>query len=280
MAKIHSKVWQSKFKANRASCIERFEYCYRFMFPQSREWTRRAIKKQIEKEKRSRIKVSEPERDRKKERMKWFKRERMSVSFTNEKHEEGHCVEEATVTEITFHTEDRDSTFLCLRKSGGKSPTLTLEWCKHIPRNAHTHLPFRQNMAPHSFPRLSTRNKQRLLSLLFLFTLSWFSSLPRSLFLYSTRSKRPHTDTRIPTHTHSSLPFASRHLPPSLSPLIHTCTRSEWQLANFYTTGNCLATPPFCFPPPSLSLPASLNISPPSWQPPFPSLHPPISVKR
>lgn len=69
------------------------------------------------------------------------------------------------------------------------------------------------------------------------------------------------TQTHWSWHIHSTL-----HLPPLLSPLTHTCTRSEWQQANFYTAGNCLATPPHFASPPSL--PTSLDISLPHWHPP------------
>lgn len=133
-------------------------------------------------------------------------------------------------------------------------------------------------MAPHLFPHLSTRNKYRLLSLLFLLTLPWFPSfLPSfplllSLSLYTARSKRSHTDARILTHTLLS-PVAS----PDISPRTHTCTRSEWQLANFYTAGNCFATPPTLLPL-SLSPCISECLSTTLHNPPL--ISPPPSVLR
>lgn len=184
---------------------------------------------------------------------------------------EEYCV--ADVIEIMFHTEDREGfNFSLFGKSGWKVPHS--QWSDA--NTFHTHLPFRQNMAPHLFPHLSTRNKERFLSLVFLCTLFWFPSFSPSPLLsspsFSTQSKRTHTDAQIPTRTLLS-PVASHHLPPSISPLTHT-----------HTTGNCLASPPHILIPSTVSLsishPVSLNISPPQWPPPTPTISPPPLVLR
>ena len=202
------------------------------------------------------------------------------VPFTKEKHMRKDIVWWKLLGRrlLSTHMGERWSpTFLCLRKSGGKSPTVAPGWCKHTHTHAHTHthththLPFRQNMAPHLFPHLSTRNECRSLPLLFLFRLSRSSSFspsfplsPSPFSLYSARSKRSHTDARIPTHK-LLCPVASLaiSLPLSLSlslPLTHTAS----QLPH---CRKLLCDPPtLCFPPRSLS--ASLNISPPRWQSP------------
>ena len=102
-----------------------------------------------------------------------------------------------------------------------------------------------------------------------------FSCLPLHSFLSSPLSCSPllssllpplsaalcqsvHTQTHRSRHTLFS-PVASRNLPPTCSPL--TRTRSEWQIANFYTAGNRLVTPPFCSPLLTLSLSLHLLIS-------------------
>lgn len=150
--------------------------------------------------------------------------------------------------------------------------------------NTHTHLPFRQNMAPHLFPHLSTRNERRSLSLLFLFRPSQSSSFspsfplsPSPFFLYSARSKCSHTDARIPTHTLlSPVTSLAISLPLSLSLPPHTHALSGSQPAS--TLQETALRPPDTLLPPSLSLCISeclsttLTITPSSLRP--------ISVKR
>lgn len=136
--------------------------------------------------------------------------------------------EEAAVTEITFHTEERDGAqlFFVSESLGGKSSTHTRVMQTH-PCNAHTHTHTLTFQTEHGSSLLPTRNKCRLLPLLFLLTLSRVSSSFHSFsspFLYTARPKRSRTDTRILTHTLLS-PVASLAISlPLFSPLAHMHT--------------------------------------------------------
>lgn len=174
------------------------------------------------------------------------------------------------MTEISFHTEERDGVqlFFVSESLGEKSHTHTGVMRTHV-MNTHTHL--------HTY--LSDRTwlltyfpiyPKETSSGFFLWSSSSlfpdfplsFLSPPLPLSLQSSVNAFTHRHTDPDTHTPLSR-CLSCHLPPSLSPLTHTCTRSEWRLANFYTAGNCSATPPLSFP--SLSLPPciTLKVSPP-----------------
>lgn len=188
-----------------------------------------------------------------------------SVSFTEEKkrHKEGYCAEEAAVGEITFQTgEGWSLTFLCLTKVPGKTPHSHRVSARAFMQWAAT-LTFQTE---HDSSLISP--KQNCSFLLFSCGSPFphnHSACPPFLVLspgFSTPlAQADQTQTHWSWHIHSTL-----HLPPLLSPLTHTCTRSEWQQANFYTAGNCLATPPHFASPPSL--PTSLDISLPHWHPP------------
>lgn len=169
--------------------------------------------------------------------------------------EEGHCVDEATVTHYFPHRRQRwRSTFLCVREFGRKVPH------SHPSCNTHTHSPFKQNMAP-LFIATFIHQKPTALPLHCLL----LSFNPLSLFLRSIRPKRLHTGTQIPTHTCTLFsPAASRHRPPSLSPLANAQS-GDWPTSMPQVT--CLVTPRIA-PPLSLSLslstsPSSQKISPP-----------------
>lgn len=167
---------------------------------------------------------------------------------------------------------DRDyfpqsSTFLCLQKSGGKVPHS--HWSDantfHVTHTylsdktwLHTHLPIYPQETSNSFFLCSSSS----------LVPEFPSFLPSSPLLplppSLRRSVEVLTHRRTDPNTHPSLPSPlAISLPLLLPSHTQTCTRSEWQLANFYTTGN---TPPILLAPHfslSLFLSTSLNISPP-----------------
>lgn len=161
--------------------------------------------------------------------------------------EEGHCVEEATVTHYFPHRRQRwSSTFLCLREFGGKVPPPHT----HVHTYTDRHSPFKQNMAPLF---IATFIQQKAMALPLHCLLLSFTSL--SFFRRSVWPKRSHTGTQIPTHTCTLFsPAASRHRPPSLSPLAHAQSGDR---PTSPPQGTCLVTPRIA-PPLSLSLYISL----------------------
>lgn len=192
---------------------------YHFLFGSSREQSRGVMKRQED----DRIKVSEPEPDKREEK-KRLKRGKCRTLFGG-----SHCD-----TLLPHRRQRWSSTFLCLREFGGKVPH------SHPSCNTHTHTHLSNRTWLLSLlQHVSTRNKQRLLplhSLLLSFT------PPLSFFLRSVSAKAFARRSANPD-THTCAPL-SRCLSPSPSLSFSPRTRTEWRPAKLYTRRNLLSDPP------------------------------------
>ena len=110
-----------------------------FSVQTSPEHSKGAMKRQED----ERIKGSEPELDKRGEEGM------MKESKEREMQEEGHCVQEATVTHYFPHRRQRDGVqlFFVSESLREKFHSLSLSLSLSL-SHTHTHLPFKQNMAP------------------------------------------------------------------------------------------------------------------------------------
>lgn len=188
------------------------------------------------------------------------------------------------MTDYFPHTQGRDGVFFVSESLGEKSlhsrrgDANTFHAVSHALTHSYTYLSDRTWLCTY-FSINPPKNKQTtatssspsswlLPGFPFLSPSSFLSCLPP--FFPSFRPRLPLSlrqpvgaFTRRRTGPDARTPL-SRYLSPSpsLPPLTHACTHSEWQLANFYTAGSCLATPcPTTLSPPlCLSLFLSLHL--------------------
>ena len=184
-------------------------------------------------------------------------------------------LEEAAVTEITFSTERRDGAQLFFVSQ-------SLEEKSHTPVHTHTQTPTytftfqTEHVSFLIFPFVHRKQTQVSSFLPFPLLLALLPSPPLPPSLCRSVKAFTHGHTHPDTYTPLSR-CLSRHLPPSQSSLVHTSTHTrtcrEWQVANFYTAGNCLSTPPppICSP---LSLSPCISEYPSTTLNPHPSLRP------
>lgn len=247
---------------------------------------RQAIKKRIDREKkrRGKIKVSEPERvsdGKKEQRKKWLKRERRRVLFTKEKHMRTDIVWRKPLWQRLLSTERREMefNFSLSQKVWGKSPTLTLGWCKHIHVTYKHTLTFQtehgsslispfihKKQIPASFSALPSHS-----AVISLF-LALLSSPPLPLSLHRSVKAFTHRRTNPDTYTPLSR-CLSRHLPSHTH--MYTLRVAASQLLH---CRKLLRDPPHSASPLALSLHLWMSLHHASQSPPH--LSTPVSVKR